>query len=60
MVVFTGGEPLLQLDEPLIAACKHHGLYVAVKQMKPTDSTRARLGVCVTEAKKHHRCEQSL
>ena len=31
MVVFTGGEPLLQLDEPLIAACKQHGLYVAVE-----------------------------
>ena len=31
MVVFTGGEPLLQLDEPLIDACKKQGLYVAVE-----------------------------
>ena len=31
MVVFTGGEPLLQLDEPLIESCKQHGLYVAVE-----------------------------
>ena len=31
MVVFTGGEPLLQLDEPLIEACKQQGLYVAVE-----------------------------
>lgn len=31
MVVFTGGEPLLQLDEVLIEACKQQGLYVAVE-----------------------------
>ncbi len=30
-VVFTGGEPLLQLDEPLVAACKRAGLEVAVE-----------------------------
>ena len=31
MVVFTGGEPLLQLDETLIVACKEKGIYVAVE-----------------------------
>ena len=31
MVVFTGGEPLLQLDEALIQACKSHGIYIAVE-----------------------------
>lgn len=30
-VVFTGGEPLLQLDEALIDACHAHGLEVAVE-----------------------------
>jgi 7-carboxy-7-deazaguanine synthase len=30
-VVFTGGEPLLQLDEPLIDACHAVGLEVAVE-----------------------------
>ena len=31
MVVFTGGEPLLQLDEALIETCKQQGIYVAVE-----------------------------
>lgn len=31
MVVFTGGEPLLQLDEALIQTCKDNGIYVAVE-----------------------------
>jgi 7-carboxy-7-deazaguanine synthase len=31
MVVFTGGEPLLQLDEPLIKKVKDYGFYVAVE-----------------------------
>lgn len=31
MVVFTGGEPLLQLDAPLVAAMKDAGFYVAVE-----------------------------
>ncbi len=30
-VVFTGGEPLLQLDEPLIDACHRRGFEVAVE-----------------------------
>jgi 7-carboxy-7-deazaguanine synthase (Cx14CxxC type) len=30
-VVFTGGEPLLQLDAPLIEACHRHGFEVAVE-----------------------------
>ena len=30
-VVFTGGEPLLQLDEPLIDLMHHHGFEVAVE-----------------------------
>ncbi len=30
-VVFTGGEPLLQLDEALVRACKDHGLEVAIE-----------------------------
>ena len=30
-VVFTGGEPLLQLDEPLIAMMHQHGFEVAVE-----------------------------
>jgi 7-carboxy-7-deazaguanine synthase len=30
-VVFTGGEPLLQLDEPLIEACHRRGFEVAVE-----------------------------
>lgn len=30
-VVFTGGEPLLQLDEPLIAACHRRGFEIAVE-----------------------------
>ena len=30
-VVFTGGEPLLQLDEALILACHAHGLEVGVE-----------------------------
>ena len=31
MVVFTGGEPLLQLDQELVDYCKEQGLYVAVE-----------------------------
>ena len=31
MVIFTGGEPLLQLDEALIQGCKSQGIYVAVE-----------------------------
>lgn len=31
MVVFTGGEPLLQLDAALVEQCKNHGIYVAVE-----------------------------
>lgn len=31
MVVFTGGEPLLQLDEPLIEALHHRGFYTALE-----------------------------
>jgi 7-carboxy-7-deazaguanine synthase len=31
MVVITGGEPLLQLDEPAVMALKNHGFYVAVE-----------------------------
>lgn len=31
MVVFTGGEPLLQLDEPLIKKIKDLGFYIAVE-----------------------------
>ncbi len=30
-VVFTGGEPLLQLDEAVVAACKERGFEVAVE-----------------------------
>ena len=30
-VVFTGGEPLLQLDEPLIEAVHNHGFEIAVE-----------------------------
>lgn len=30
-VVFTGGEPLLQLDEPLVGACHARGFHVAVE-----------------------------
>lgn len=30
-VVFTGGEPMLQLDEALITACKARGLEVAIE-----------------------------
>ena len=30
-VVFTGGEPLLQLNEELIQACKAKGFYIAVE-----------------------------
>ena len=31
MVVCTGGEPLLQLDDEAVAALKKHGFYVAVE-----------------------------
>jgi 7-carboxy-7-deazaguanine synthase len=31
MVVFTGGEPLLQLDEPLLVSVQARGFYVAVE-----------------------------
>lgn len=31
MVVFTGGEPTLQLDEPLVAALRGQGWYVAIE-----------------------------
>ncbi len=31
MVVFTGGEPLLQLDEALLEACKKKGFFTAVE-----------------------------
>ena len=30
-VVFTGGEPLLQLDRPLIAACHNRGFEIAIE-----------------------------
>ncbi len=36
-MVFTGGEPLLQLDAPLIAACRARGFTLAVE----TNGTRA-------------------
>ncbi len=36
MVVFTGGEPLLQLDTTLVEQCKSNGIYVAVE----TNGTR--------------------
>ena len=36
MVIFTGGEPLLQLDEQLVQHCQDHGLFVAVE----TNGTR--------------------
>lgn len=36
MVVFTGGEPLLQLDEELVMLLKYRGFYVAVE----TNGTR--------------------
>ena len=35
--VFTGGEPALQLDEELVAACKEHGATLAIE----TNGTRA-------------------
>lgn len=31
MVVFTGGEPLLQLDQALVEACQSEGFYVSVE-----------------------------
>jgi 7-carboxy-7-deazaguanine synthase len=31
LVICTGGEPLLQLDEPLVAALKNHGFDIAVE-----------------------------
>lgn len=31
MVVFTGGEPLLQLDSALLEACTENGFYIAVE-----------------------------
>jgi 7-carboxy-7-deazaguanine synthase (Cx14CxxC type) len=47
-VVFTGGEPLLQLDEPLVHACKARGFEVAIE----TNGTRPVPGgvdwVCVS------------
>ncbi len=30
-IVFTGGEPLLQLDEPLISACRVRGFEIAIE-----------------------------
>ncbi len=48
LVVCTGGEPLLQLDEPLVDALHEHGFEVAVE----TNGTRAAPGnldwVCVS------------
>jgi len=31
MVVFTGGEPTLQLDDDLVTACHQEGLYIAIE-----------------------------
>ena len=54
MVVFTGGEPLLQLDEALIEACTQRGIYAAVE----TNGTKPipqglDWGVCFTETTKY-------
>lgn len=35
-VVFTGGEPTLQLDEGLLSACRAHGFFIAIE----TNGTR--------------------
>ena len=47
-VVFTGGEPLLQLDEPLIAAAQAEGFEVAVETNGTLPAPAAIDWVCVS------------
>lgn len=47
-VVCTGGEPLLQLDEPLIAAFHQHGLEVAVETNGTIEAPAGLDWICVS------------
>lgn len=46
-VVFTGGEPLLQLDGPLVAACKALGFEVAIETNGTRPAPAGGDGACV-------------
>lgn len=47
-VVFTGGEPLLQLDEELVAACRSDGFEIAVETNGTIPAVRGIDWVCVS------------
>ena len=47
-VVFTGGEPLLQLDDALIAAMHRHGFTIAVETNGTLEAPAALDWVCVS------------
>lgn len=47
-VVFTGGEPLLQLDEPLIAAVHQHGFEIAIETNGTMEAPAGIDWICVS------------
>ncbi len=47
-VVFTGGEPLLQLDPPLIDAMHHHGFEIAIETNGTLEAPAGIDWICVS------------
>jgi 7-carboxy-7-deazaguanine synthase len=63
MVVFTGGEPLLQLDRPLIEAVKAAGYYISVETNGTIAAPAGIDWICVSpkgENRLHQRSGQEL
>ena len=55
-VVFTGGEPLLQLDTKLLEACKAHGFETRCRDQWHTNSARpSGLGMCQPQTEQSSR-----
>lgn len=48
MVIFTGGEPTLQLDRPLIDALKHRGFFVAIETNGTKEVPQGLDWICVS------------
>ena len=58
LVVCTGGEPLLQLDKPLLEAFHRLGLEVAVgNQRHPASAFRDRLDLCQSQSRSRFKTE---
>ena len=48
LVVFTGGEPLLQVDPPLIEAIHHHGFEIAIETNGTIEAPAGIDWICVS------------